>query len=101
MALYRLVFDRVISFPFMVTVICVRTNTSVRTCVLNDILINSVVKGVVFEFIVLGHTKNDIVLCELFQDCFEFVVILKNQIPHVNVMKKVWWEGIKMCEIFG
>ena len=40
-------------------------------------------------------------LFDSFQYWSEFVVMYKTLISHVNVMKKVQWEGIKLCAIFG
>ena len=43
----------------------------------------------IFEFIGCGRTKNGILLCGLRQDWFEFVAVYNNQMPHVNLTKKV------------
>ena len=59
------------------------------------------VKGEVLEFIGLGNINTSIVLCELRQDCSYFVMMVKTRMPHANVMKKVQWEEIQLCAIFG
>ena len=97
MALDGLMFDHLRSLPFAVTVGCLRAKASVRPCIPYYVIMRVVLVGDVFEFIVCGRTNNGVVLCELIQDWFEFVT----QIPHENVMKKVRWEGIKLCESFG
>ena len=45
--------------------------------------------------------NNGIVLCELFQDWFDFVAIYKTQMPHVNFIKKMIWGVIEMRAHFG
>ena len=60
-----------------------------------------VVKGFVLEFTGIGGTKNWIVPRESIPDCFGVVAVYKTQMIHVNVMNKVRWEGIKLCEMFG
>ena len=40
-------------------------------------------------------------LGESHQEWFYFVAIYNTCITHVNIMKKVRWEGIEMCDIFG
>ena len=80
---------------------CVGAKVSVRPHILDYIVMHEVVKGGVFEFIGLGRKKNWIVLCELRQDWFDFVAMYKTLMTDENAMKKVRWEGIKLCEIFG
>ena len=50
MMLDRLVFDNEISLPFTFTVGCVRANVYVCSLILDDIVMNVVVKGGVLEF---------------------------------------------------
>ena len=97
MTLDRLVFDCVNSPPCTVTVGCVMSKASVRPRISYDIIIQLVVEGGVLEFIELGKNKNYIVLRESRQYWFEVVVMYKTQVPRVNDMKKVQWEGIKLC----
>ena len=80
---------------------CVRAEASVIPLILDDVVMHVVVKGGVFEFIGLGRKKNWIVLCELRQDWFDFVAMYKTLMTDENAMKKVQWEGIELCEIFG
>ena len=101
MALDGLMFDHVRSFPLAVTVVCVRAKASVRPCIPYNVIMFVVVEGNVFEFIVRRRTNNGVVLYELIQNWFEFVAMYNTQIPHENVMKKVRWEGIKLCAILG
>ena len=101
MTLDGLMFDHVRSFPFVVTFECVMAKGSVRQHISGDVVMHIVVHGNVFEFIGCGRTKNGIVLCEFHQDWFEFVAMYKTLIPHANVIKKVLWEGIELCENFG
>ena len=98
--LYGLMFDHLSFSPFSVTVWCVRSKASVRPHVSNDVVMHVAVKGGVFEFIGLVHTKNYILLCESCQKWFEFVTMYKTRMPHANVINKVWWEGIELCKIF-
>ena len=62
-----LIFDHVISFPFLVTVRCVRAKKYVHTRISDDVVMYVVVKGGLFEFIGLVCKNNMIVLCELLQ----------------------------------
>ena len=101
MKLDGIMFDHLIFNPFAVTVRCVWVKESVHSHISNDVVMYEVVKGDVFEFIELGHTKNWILLCKSRQDWFYFVATYKTQIPHTNVMKKVQWEGIELFAIFG
>ena len=57
-----------------------------------------VFKGDLFEIIGCRYTKNWMVLCELHQEWFQFVTIYKTCMPHVNVMDKLQWEGIQLCD---
>ena len=54
-----------------------------------------VVKWDVLEIILPGGTNKCILLCELFQDFLEFVVMYKTAMPSVNGMKYVQREGFK------
>ena len=95
------VFDYVSSFPFAVMVIFVSSKAYVRPRMSDDVVMHVVVKGGVFEFIGCGQMNNGIVVCELRQDWFEFFAMYKTRMPHINDIKKVRWEGIEMCDIFG
>ena len=97
MTLDTFVFDRVYFFPCAVTVDCVRAKASVHPRALYDVIMNIVAKGDILEFIVIGGTNNWVVLLESRQYWFEVVVMYKTQMPRVNDMKKVQWEGIKLC----
>ena len=94
-------FDHLSYSKFAVTVICVRDKASVCPFIPYNIVMYVVVKGDVFEFILLGSKNNGIVLCDLRQEWFDIVAMYKTRIPNANAMKKVRWEGIKLCEIFG
>ena len=48
-----------------------------------------IVKGEILEFIINSGTKRWILVCELRQDFIEFLVMYKNEIPRVNVVKGV------------
>ena len=87
--------------PFVVTVGYVRAKSSVRPHTSNDVVMHEVFKWNVFYFIGLGHTKNYIVLYELRQYWFKFFAMYKTRVPNSNVMKKLYWEKIKLCTIFG
>ena len=100
MMLYVLMFDPVRFYTFAVMVGCVSSKASVRTHGSDDVVIHAIVKGNLFNFIGLGGMKNRIVLCELRQDWFGFFAVYQTLIPHVNFMKKIRWEGIKLCEMF-
>ena len=99
--LYGIVFDCVIFFPYAATVGCVRAKASVYPHISDDVIIHVAVKGVIFDFIGFGGTKNMIILCESLQDLFKFIAIYHTQMTHVNFMKKVLWDGIKLYAIFG
>ena len=58
-----MMFDIVIYLPFAVTVVCVSSKAFVHPQISYDVVIHSVVKGGVFEFIGRGRTKNRIVFC--------------------------------------
>ena len=64
---------------FMVTVGYVSYKASVCPCVSDDGAVHVIVKTEVFEFVCPG--------CESQHDWFEVIVMCKNQILHVNVMK--------------
>ena len=64
MTLYGILFDHLIFSPFAVMVGCVRDNVYVLPCVFDDAVMHEAVKGIIFDFIGLGHTKNCILLCE-------------------------------------
>ena len=70
MKLDGLMFDSVRFYPFVVTVECVRANAYVFPRVPDDVTMNELVKGKVFEFIGVGGTNNGIVLCEPRRDWF-------------------------------
>ena len=89
MTLDGIMFDYVRFYPFAVMVGCVRFKLSVRPRILDEVVMNVVVKGGVFEFIGIVRTKNEIVLCESRQDWFEFVAMYNTQMTHANVTKKV------------
>ena len=63
MALDGLMFDHVRSFPFGVTVVCVRAKAYVCPCIPYYVIMRVVVVGDVFDFIVCGRTNNGAVLC--------------------------------------
>ena len=90
----RLRFYFLRSIPFEVVFGCVRAKSSVQRCIYDDVVMNVVVKGDVFEFICRQHTKTEIVFCVSCQDWFEFIVIYKAQMQRVNITKKIRWEGI-------
>ena len=46
------------------------SNASVRPDIFDDVVMHEVVKGDVFEFVGIGHTKNLIALCESLQEWF-------------------------------
>ena len=96
-----IMFDNSLFFPFPATVGFVRAKAYVRPCIFDDVIMHEVFKGGVFQFIGVGRTKYGIVLCESPQDWFEVVVIYKTLMTHANFIKKVQWEGIEQCEIFG
>ena len=75
--------------PFAVIFVFVRAKASVCPPILDTLVMHEVVKGGMFYSIGIGLMKNWIVLCESRQDWFEFVVMYKTCMPHVNVMKKV------------
>ena len=50
------------------------------------------------EFIIPGGTKKWILLLESCQDFHKFFVMYDNEIPHVNGMKELLREGIKLCD---
>ena len=70
MALDGIMFDHLIFYPFVVMVVCVRANASVRPYVLYDVVMHEVFKGEVLYFIGIGRTKKCILLCESIQDLF-------------------------------
>ena len=39
-------------------------------------------------------------MCELREYVLEFIVMYKTEMPHINGMKDVQREGIKLCVIF-
>ena len=78
-----------------------RDKTPVRPRVVNEVTMQVIFKGGVFEFIFRGCMKKGILLCESRQDRSEFVAMYKNQMTHINVMKKVLWEVIELCAILG
>ena len=75
MTLDRIIFDHVSSFPFVVTVGCVREKASVSPCIPYSLVMHVVTKGDVFDFIGHGRTKKRIVLCDLRQEWFDFVAM--------------------------
>ena len=95
-----LMFDYLLFSPFSVTVVFVRAYVSVHPHISYVVAMHVSVKGYVFEFIGRRRMNNWMVLCDLQQDLFQFDEIYKTHMPHANVMKKVWWEGIQMCTIF-
>ena len=70
MALDGLVFYYLFFYKFVVTVGFVRYKVSVIPRIFDDVLMNEVDKEGVFKFVLLGQTKNWIVLCESHQDWF-------------------------------
>ena len=64
----RIMFYHLIFSPLVVKFVCVRSKAYVCPCLSDDIIINEVFKGDIFEFIGLRRTKNWIALCELHQD---------------------------------
>ena len=79
---------------FMVTVGCVSYKASVCPRVSDDGAVHVIVKTEVFEFVCPGRTNNGIVFCESQHNWFEVIVMCKDQILHVNVMKNFWSGGI-------
>ena len=94
-------FDHLVCSLFAATVAFFRSKESVWPHILDEVLMNVLFKGGVFEFLGTGCTKIWVVFCDLLQDWSCFVDMNKNRMPHNNVMKKVWWEGIELCAIFG
>ena len=82
-------FDCVRSIPFLVIVGCVRSKNSVRPCLYDEVVMHVISEGGVFEFLFRGCTNNCVVLYELRQYRFEFILMYKTQITCVNVIKKV------------
>ena len=80
--------------------ICVRSKTSVCPRKRDDVVMSELVKGDSFSFIGMGRKKKCIVLCESLREWFNFFAMYRTHMPHANVMKKVRWEGIKLCAIF-
>ena len=64
MALDGIMFDHLIFYPFVVMVVCVRANASVRPYIFYDVVMHEVFKGDIFVFIGIGRTNNWIVLGE-------------------------------------
>ena len=60
----------------------------------DEVVINVLVKGDIFDCNFHGRTNNKVFFCEPRQYWREFIDIYNTQIPRVNVMKKVRWEGI-------
>ena len=91
-------FNNLFFYPFVDGI--VRYNASVRPLIFDVVVMRVVVKGDVFEFI--GHrlTNNWMVFYESHQDWFYFVAMYTTHMPHINVMKKLRWERIQMCELF-
>ena len=94
-------FDHLLFYPFAVTGVFMGAKVFVCPHIFDIAIMHEVVKGKVFDFVVLGRTKNWTVLCVLHQDYFWSVAMYKTRMPHANVMKKFRWEGIQLCAIFG
>ena len=94
-------FDHVKFISDEVTFVRVMSKVSVLPCIYDGIVMHVIAKVGVFDFVWLGRTSNWIIICELREDWFDFIVVYYYQIPCVNVMNNIWWVGIKQCVIFG
>ena len=80
---------------------CVRDKAYVRPHVSYEVVMCVLFKGGVLEFIGSLGTNSWVVLRESLQNWFKVVAMYYTQMPRINGMKKVRWEGIKLCEKFG
>ena len=77
-----------------------RSTVYVKPCIFDVVVMIIKTKGDVCWVICTGFTDNRITFGESCHDWFEFISMLKYQMPCVNFMKNIRWKKFEKCFVF-